>query len=318
MRPSAPHATLSQTGQQVAYVEGTRLLLIQSASGQIRSEELPHQASKIALSPDAHLLTVANHNTLSLFQVDDKLTLLSQAALPAKPYRLTTSADGSTLASFVYNDEEGVVGVWQGRGLVPVLGTSGHSLGETLPDFVWLDAPHQRFLIWGQQGTDAFNGEGEPYIRLFDYSKAPLTEIWEGETLTFAANGFVMPLTATTFAVYNRQQLSVYDSASPEKPAAHYAFDHMEKLVSSPDGRWIAWLWNTSEAKHIKYHLAALRLGIDKHPKVISFDSMGAFEKFAIADSGEITLIYGKEPKSLFIFQSKGEELVSIGEISVR
>lgn len=318
MRALPPRATLSQNGERVAYVDGARLLIIHASTGQIRSEQLPHQASQLAFSPDARLIAAANHETLSLFDVEGGLRLLGQARLPAKPYRLTTSADGTTIASFVYNDEEGVVGVWQGTDLAPMLGVGGHSLGGILPDSVWLDAPHRRFLIWGQQGKGAFSGTGKPYIRLFDYSEGNLREVWDGRTLTFAPNGFVMPLTAATFAVYDRSQISIHTSAAPETPAATYRFDEMEKLVCSPDGQRIAWLWNTSEANRITYRLASLRPGTDPSPAVLSFDHMGAFEKFAIADSGAITLVYGKEPKFIHLFQSSGGQLISTGPIDVK
>ena len=318
MRPAAPRATLSQDGRLVAYVYGTRLLLIDATTGQSRSEQLPHQASQLAFSPDARLITAANHETLSLFQVDDGLTLLGQARLPAKPYRLITSADGTSLASFVYNDEESVVGVWQGTNLVPLLGASGHSLGGILPDSVWLNVPHSRFLIWGQQGPGAFGGTGTPYIRLFDYGSGPLREVWDGGSLGFDPNGFVMPLTATTFAAYDRSQMRIYDTEAPEKAVSTYRFDDMEKLVCSPDGTRMAWLWNTGRTGSITYHLASLRPGVDASPTVLSFDHMGAFEKFAIADSGAITLVYGKEPKFLHIFQSSGGQLVSTGQIDVK
>ncbi|MBK8138528.1 MAG: hypothetical protein IPK52_22410 [Chloroflexi bacterium] len=125
--------------------------------------------------------------------------------MPAKPYRLITSADRTSLASFVYNDgRKRCRGLAKGTNLVPLLGASGHSLGGILPRFGLAECA-ARDSDLGPAGTGAFGGTGTPYIRLFDYGGGPLREVWDGGSLGFDPNGFVMPLTATTFAAYDHQ-----------------------------------------------------------------------------------------------------------------
>jgi hypothetical protein len=319
--PPPPHAALSQNGQWAAHVYGARLLLIEMATGQTHLTQLPHEASKLAWSPDANHLSAANHQTLSLFDVHDGLRLVGQTAIPTTPHRLTTDNDGSTAASFIYNDEEGVLGLWHGQRLTPLLGADLYSLGETLPDFVHLDAANGRVLVYGLQGAGAFGGSGAPYLHLFAFATdlvdaAPLRTVWQGEGIPFALNGVVMPLASGAVGVYHRAQLSVHQT--PDWAAGQqHALQELETVVCSPDGRWLAWLWNSSAGNAVHYHLAKLRLG-ETTPQQITFADLGAFARFAINNDGAITLVYGEKPNTLRTFKVVGETLQQTAQINTR
>ncbi len=317
MRPVPPYAVLSQDGKRAVYARGTRLLVIDTATGQSRIEQLPHEATTLALTPDGGSLAAANYNVLSLFRLGDQLEQLGQTAIPAKPYRLVTAANGTTAAAFVYNDEEGVIALWRGPTLTPVLGAEGHSLGAVLPDFIGLDAVNERLLVWGQQGAGAFGGTGDAYLRLFDFSGQQLREVWTGAELTFAPNGFVLPLAGGAVGAYDREQISIFEPPTLGRAAATYAVRELEKVVSSPNGARIAWLWNTSVGSEITYFLASAQLNAPSDVHKLAFKQMGAFEQFAIADDGQITLLYGQEPNSLLVFRSDGDRLIQTTELDV-
>ena len=317
MRPVPPYAVLSQDGKRAAYASGKRLLVIDTAAGQSRIEQLPHEATTLALTPDGSSLAAANYDVLSLFHLSDQLEQLGQTAIPAKPYRLVTAANGTTAAAFVYNDEEGVIALWRGANLTPVLGAEGHSLGAVLPDFIGLDAINERLLVWGQQGAGAFGGTGNAYVRLFDFSGHQLSELWTGAELTFVPNGFVLPLARGTVGAYDREQITLFDPPTFGRAAATYALRELEKVVSSPNGEWMAWLWNTSVGSDSTYFLASAQLSAPSAVHVLSFKQMGAFEQFAIADDGQITLLYGKEPNTLLVFRSDGDRLIQTTDIDV-
>lgn len=317
MRRPPPYSVLSQDGRRAAYVYGSSLLWLDTASGQTHVVSLPSEASKVALSPDAIWVVLASHDTLRVGKLADTFKETAHTTLPAVPYRLITSNDGTTAASFVYNDEEGVIGVWKGEDLTPLLGRQGYSLGNVLPDLIRLEAASNLLLVWGMQGSGAFGGDGKPYVHLFDSSKGKPREVWDGHNLSLTPNGFVMPLGKNHLGVHDRNHFSVYDMNAPEDAPVTYAFEGMEKVVSSPDGKRIAWLWHTSHAKQTTSHLASIRLG-EKAPDVISFDHMGTFEQFAVADDGQITLIYGQEPDTLLVFRADGDQLKQTADVNVR
>jgi hypothetical protein len=318
MISALPVWVLSADGRFVATERATGIVIFDVYRSRGTWSALGHEPSLVALSPHGRYALAAGEDRLSILDSTASWGVVHQLTLPASLFRAAMGDGGMTVGVVASQDGgDSTLLAWRPDGS-PAL-DPGVALGDSTPFGLALDEQRKRILLWGASGPGSIHGVGDRFVRLVSVAGDSHLVVWAGPSPIGELVEYVMPLAFGDIGVYDRDRLvRISPDTHPEDIASivdSYPLGNLENLVTSPDGRLVAWRWSESGVAPTE-RLRVVRLADGTVLDRAEYEEVGVFPSIAVDNNGVVTLVATQRPNRLVVRRLSAGELATVFDIS--
>lgn len=306
-----PVASLSGDGRHVAVVFSRRAWVLTPSTGHATAVGV-ERAALATMSPDGSRIAVADGGRISVFDREDPSRPMIRLEAPLRGTVVRVAVGRHALAAVVQGEGSHhlVLGPLDGRheGVL----TPGRIVASCISG-LRLAEEYGRLIIWAAEAEGP--GVSRPVGYAVDLATREVIELWGRRPPAFVPFGCLYPLDGGKIGLYRRELLVLLDLfARPGQPAREVVVHDMETAVSSPGGRFVAWLW--SQGGVAAGMVCSLDLEEERVVMEADIGPVGAFPALAVDDAGTVTAVFGGRPDRAVVVEAAPRTPVKTGELT--